>query len=122
VIGNEKSVPLLEEVKKSFKTYIPGLPAEFFVVPGNGEKTGEARLSDHTPFWDRGFPALMVTDTAFMRNPNYHRPSDTMETLNFDFMKKVATGIFFSIVELAGWRPNEDGEPVEKPRNFTRGF
>jgi len=46
-------------------------------------------------------PALMMTDTAFLRNPNYHLPSDRMETLNFDFMQKVAIGVFYSVVELA---------------------
>jgi hypothetical protein len=60
----------------------------------------EVRLSDHSPFWDQGFPALLVTDTAFLRNPNYHLPSDTMETLDFEFMKKVAVGIYYSAVEL----------------------
>jgi Zn-dependent M28 family amino/carboxypeptidase len=57
-------------------------------------------LSDHSPFWDHGFPALLVTDTAFLRNPNYHLPSDTMETLDFEFMRKVAVGIYYSVVEL----------------------
>jgi Zn-dependent M28 family amino/carboxypeptidase len=61
----------------------------------------EARLSDHSSFWDHGFPALMVTDTAFLRNPNYHLPSDTIETLDFEFMRKVGIGIFHAIVELA---------------------
>jgi len=42
----------------------------------------------------------LVTDTAFLRNPNYHLPSDTMETLDFEFMRKVAVGIYYSIVEL----------------------
>jgi hypothetical protein len=38
----------------------------------------EARLSDHASFWDAGLPAVMVTDTAFFRNPNYHLPTDTI--------------------------------------------
>jgi hypothetical protein len=59
------------------------------------------RLSDHSPFWDKGFSGLMVTDTSFLRNPNYHLPSDRVETLNFEFMRKVATGIYYSIIELA---------------------
>jgi len=100
IIGNERSEALWETVRRSFKTHIPKLPAEFLLVPGNGEGMEEVRLSDHSPFWDRGFPALMVTDTAFLRNPNYHLPSDTMETLDFEFMKKVAVGIYYSIVEL----------------------
>ena len=40
------------------------------------------RLSDHSPFWDAGYPALMITDTSFLRNPHYHEPTDTIDTLN----------------------------------------
>jgi len=101
IIGNERSKELLEMVRRSFKTHIPQLPSEFLTVPGNGEGMEEVRLSDHSPFWDQGFQALMVTDTAFLRNPNYHLPSDTMETLDFEFMRKVAAGIYYSILELA---------------------
>jgi aminopeptidase YwaD len=101
MIGNERSKELLERVCQSFKTHIPELPLEFLVVPGNGERIEEVRLSDHSSFWDHGISALMVTDTAFLRNPNYHLPSDRMETLNFEFMKKVATGVFYSVKELA---------------------
>ena len=102
IIGNERSQKLLEKVCQSFKNHIPQLPLEFLVVPGNGEGMEEVRLSDHISFWDRGIPALMITDTAFLRNPNYHLPSDRIETLDFEFMRKVAIGIFYSIVELAG--------------------
>ena len=101
IVGNEGSKALLERICRSFKTYIPQLPTEFLLVPGNGDGMEEARLSDHSPFWDRGFPAIMVTDTAFLRNPNYHLPSDKMETLDFEFMRKVTIGIYYSIVELA---------------------
>jgi aminopeptidase YwaD len=101
IIGNEKSQKLLEKVCQSFKTHLPQLPLEFLLVPGNGEGMEEVRLSDHSTFWDRGAPALMVTDTGFLRNPNYHLSSDRIETLNFEFMQKVATGVYFSMVELA---------------------
>ena len=46
--------------------------------------------SDHAPFWSQGIPALMWTDTAEFRNPNYHQPTDTPETLDYDFMAEVA--------------------------------
>jgi aminopeptidase YwaD len=101
IIGNERSKELLEKVCQSFKTHIPQIPLEFIIVPGNGERMEEVRLSDHSAFWDQGMPALMVTDTGFLRNPNYHFPSDRIETLDFEFMKKVATGVFSSVVELA---------------------
>jgi aminopeptidase YwaD len=100
IVGNENSKALLEVVRRTFKTQIPQLPSEYLLVPGNGIGMDEVRLSDHSPFWDLGFPALLVTDTAFLRNPNYHLPSDTLETLDFEFMKKVTVGIYYSVVEL----------------------
>ncbi len=101
IIGNERSKELLEKVRSSFKNYMSQLPLEFLLVPGNGEGMEEARLSDHSTFWDQGFQALMITDTSFLRNPNYHLPSDRLETLDFEFMGKVAAGVFYSITELA---------------------
>jgi aminopeptidase YwaD len=107
IVGNENSKALLEVVRRTFKTRIPQLPSEYLLVPGSGIGMDEVRLSDHSPFWDLGFPALLVTDTAFLRNPNYHLSSDTMETLDFEFMRKVAVGIYFSVVELT--RSLKDG-------------
>lgn len=101
VIGNEESKALLERVCQSFRTGVPELPLEFLIVPGNGEGMDEVRLSDHSAFWDQGIPALMVTDTGFLRNPNYHLASDTIETLDFEFLQKVAIGVYHSVVELA---------------------
>ena len=101
IVGNERSKALLERVYRSFRTSIPQLSSEFLLVPGNGEGMEETRLSDHSSFWNLGFPALMITDTAFLRNPNYHLPSDRMETLDFEFMRKVGVGVYYSIVELA---------------------
>ena len=100
IIGNERSKELLEKVCQSFKTHIPQIPLEFIVVPGNGGGMEEVRLSDHSAFWDQGISALMVTDTGFLRNPNYHLPSDRVETLDFEFMQKVATGVSYSMIEL----------------------
>jgi hypothetical protein len=45
--------------------------------------------SDHTPFWNAGLPALMWTDTSNFRNPNYHLPTDTPDTLDYDAMADV---------------------------------
>jgi len=101
LVGNERSQKLLERVSQSFKTHIPQLPLESLKVPGNGERMEEVRLSDHSIFWDEGYAALLVTDTSFLRNPNYHLPSDGIETLNFEFMQAVATGVFHSVVDLA---------------------
>ena len=101
IVGNRRSEGLLEAVRRILKTRVPELSAEFLLVPRNGEGLEEVRLSDHSPFWDQGLPALMWTDTAFLRNPNYHRSTDRIETLDFEFMRKVAAATYYSIVELA---------------------
>lgn len=50
-------------------------------------------LSDNRAFWEQGYPALMLTDTAFVRNPNYHQASDTPDTLDYERMAEVALGV-----------------------------
>lgn len=51
-------------------------------------------FSDHRNYWKEGMPAIMVTDTAFLRNPNYHRLEDTAETLDYGRMAMVVQGVF----------------------------
>jgi hypothetical protein len=46
--------------------------------------------SDHAPFWERGIPAVMWTDTSEFRNPHYHQTTDTPDTLDQEFMAEVA--------------------------------
>jgi hypothetical protein len=79
---------------------VPGLPVETLSVPGNGGFIPAVRLSDHSPFWDAGYPALMVTDTSFFRNPHYHRSTDTLDTLNIAFMAKVCEGVTRAVAAL----------------------
>lgn len=92
VIGNWNSNIVLRRFADSMRQ-VSGLPIETLSVPGNGMVIPAVRLSDHSPFWDLGYPALMVTDTSFYRNPHYHGPSDTIDTLDFDFMAKVCEGV-----------------------------
>ncbi len=54
----------------------------------------EAGFSDHRSYWEQGLPAVMITDTAFLRNPNYHRPTDTPETLDYKRMAEVVKGLY----------------------------
>ncbi|SHG53483.1 M28 family peptidase [Massilia sp. CF038] len=51
-------------------------------------------FSDHRNYWHQGYPALMVTDTAFMRNPNYHKAGDTADTLDYVRAAKVVQSVF----------------------------
>jgi hypothetical protein len=50
-------------------------------------------LSDHLNYWKAGFPALMITDTAFYRNDQYHRRGDTADRLDFVRMAKVVSAL-----------------------------
>lgn len=50
-------------------------------------------FSDHRSYWAEGYPAMMVTDTAFMRNPNYHKDGDTYEKLDYARMAKVVQAV-----------------------------
>lgn len=51
-------------------------------------------FSDHLNYWKYGFDALMITDTAFFRNANYHEPTDTPATLDYDRMAEVVRGVY----------------------------
>ena len=62
-------------------------------VPDHGRAIPDVRLSDHSPFWDEGYNALMVTDTSFMRNPHYHQMSDAIDTLDMPFLAAVVEGL-----------------------------
>ncbi len=53
--------------------------------------------SDHLNYWKFGYSALMITDTSFFRNPNYHQPTDTMETLDLNRMSKVIDATFAAL-------------------------
>ena len=88
VIGNQNSTSLIDGFAMGMES-VDGLPVEKLQVPENGNGLQATRLSDHSPFWDAGYPALMITDTSFMRNPHYHMPSDTIETLDMHFLHLV---------------------------------
>ena len=90
--GNEASREFVQFVESGMRS-IAGIPVESLLVPGAGEAIAEVRLSDHSSFWDAGYPALMITDTSFFRNPHYHRATDTVETLDLGFLEKVTKGV-----------------------------
>lgn len=60
--------------------------------------------SDHSSFHKFGYPSLMITDTAFYRNPNYHGEEDTLETLNFRFLASNISNLYRMLKELANSR------------------
>jgi hypothetical protein len=58
-------------------------------------------LSDHRSYWDEGYPAVMLTNTALLRNPNYHEASDLPETLDYERMSRLARVIVGASLRLS---------------------
>jgi hypothetical protein len=58
--------------------------------------------SDHVSFWEGGVPAIHVSDTGNFRNPNYHQPSDTAETLDYDSLAGIVAATALAVERLAG--------------------
>ncbi|HEV3417366.1 MAG TPA: M28 family peptidase, partial [Pirellulales bacterium] len=88
-VGNLRSWRLAWSFRRGFKRAVR-FPLFSIVFP---ESVHEIRLSDNSSFWDQGYPALMLTDTSFLRNPHYHQPTDTPETLDYDRMAQVTLGV-----------------------------
>ena len=101
VVGNEDSTRLVEGFAQAVERYRISLPFLSMAVPGRGELLPDTRRSDHAPFWDNGFKAVMITDTTNFRSPHYHKPSDTLETLNLAFAAEVCRATGGLIVETA---------------------
>jgi hypothetical protein len=96
VVGNAASWWFTRRVKlrmagaSELKVWSINAPA---AVPG-------VDFSDHLNFWRHGWDAVMITDTAFYRNPSYHLPADTPETLDYVRMAQVVTGVYAAITTL----------------------
>ncbi len=99
IVGNRRSRAFGRSLIAGMRRN-PDLPVESIFLPFNGRILPVSRWSDHASFWDRGWPAVMVTDTAFLRNPNYHMPSDTMATLDFAFMGRLVHSLELALAEL----------------------
>ncbi|HEY9861826.1 MAG TPA: M28 family peptidase [Candidatus Obscuribacterales bacterium] len=91
LIGNLKTIPDLIHLSHHLRR--AGVPCRWLPAGQRGMVLPDTRRSDHAAFWDRGDRALMVTDTANLRNPHYHKPSDQIETLDLDFLTKVCQGL-----------------------------
>jgi len=95
-VGNLSSRKFTRKVKKAFMA-ASTFPVESLnapsVIPG-------VDFSDHRNFWKFGYPAFMVTDTAFYRNPNYHAAGDTADTLDYGKMAAVIAGLYQALRDI----------------------
>jgi Zn-dependent M28 family amino/carboxypeptidase len=96
LVSNLRSARLLSMVRKAMRHRgtigVESLSAPGFIPP--------LFLSDHSSFWKYGFPALMITDTAFLRNPHYHSSTDKADTLNYPFLAGVIDAVYGAVLAL----------------------
>lgn len=98
LIGNWQAIPTLWCFQKAFRS--AGVDCVWLPVIQRGQFLPDTRRSDHAPFWDAGYNAVMVTDTANLRNPHYHCSTDTLATLDLDFLTNVCLGLAKGIAQL----------------------
>jgi Zn-dependent M28 family amino/carboxypeptidase len=97
MVSNLKSRRALHRMVGAFRAH-SDFPVEWLTAPSLLPGVG---WSDQRSFWRRGYPALMVTDTAFYRYPHYHSPQDTAEQLDYEALARVTHGLAWAISMLA---------------------
>lgn len=98
IAGDAEHLPLLEAFSQNHRENLP--PLVSVTIPFKGLLTPVILRSDHTPFWFEGIGAVMLSDTAHLRNPHYHRRTDTPDTLNPDFLTGNAQTIVNTVTAL----------------------
>lgn len=83
-----QKVQVLMKQASAIDVHIINLPAHTYL----------AGLSDHRNYWKYGYPAVMIDDTSFLRNPHYHQVTDTIDTLDFDKMAEVVDGAYNVVI------------------------
>src|SRR5205809_3068436 len=100
LLANPGSCCALDSVLARASTYLPGFPVVGLRVAATLAKAFPVLLrSDHAPFWQRRIPATMWTDTSEFRNPFYHQPVDTPQTLNYGFLRSVTQILIASVLD-----------------------
>ncbi|PJJ58878.1 M28 family peptidase [Hymenobacter chitinivorans] len=96
VVGKEGQEAIVAQVQRLMQAHA-ALDVQRINLPS---AVGLAGLSDHRNYWRYGYEALMINDTSFLRNANYHQPTDTIDTLDFRRMAEVVNGVLGAILGL----------------------
>jgi hypothetical protein len=97
-IGNTRYARLVRQVVRAFRRSEP-FPCLGAALP---ESMSDIGRSDHWPFWQEGYPALMVTDTAPFRYEHYHTAEDTVDKIDFERTARVIRGLASVTADLVG--------------------
>lgn len=98
VVGSLGQPRLVRRIKASMRAASP-LPVRSINAPA---AVPGVDFSDHLSYWREGYPAVMITDTAFYRNPRYHSEEDTPETLDYIRMAQAVDGVRAAVLREAG--------------------
>lgn len=109
IVGDTEHRPLLDTFQRPESNFPQTLTLP---VPVKGFLSPIFLLSDHTPFWYKNVGAVMVTDTAFLRNPHYHRRSDIPSTFDRDFFRGATQIVVDATLNLL-----ERPSPLTTPRS-----
>jgi hypothetical protein len=93
IVGSPKERETQARFRRKFAAN-SGVPAYGINAPSFIQGTD---FSDHRNYQAHGWPALMITDTAFLRNTEYHQPGDTADRLNYKKMAEVVAGVFAAL-------------------------
>ena len=96
-VSNLESRHVLRRTVEAFRS-VSAFPSETLAAPG---MVPGVSLSDQISFWREGYPAIMVTDTAYYRYPHYHTAQDTPDKIDYARMAQVVEGLAKAIVLLA---------------------
>ncbi|MES2765567.1 MAG: M28 family peptidase [Bacteroidota bacterium] len=96
VVGRTGQREIVQTISSLIKSG-SDLPVETLNAP---ESVPGIDYSDHQNYWKYDYEAVMITNTSFLRNPNYHQHSDTIETLDFKRMNEVVKGVYNAVVNL----------------------
>jgi hypothetical protein len=99
VVGIEKYASFNNKVHKLMSTD-SRIDVQVVSFPSSDPNAALAGLSDQRSYWSFDFPAFMINDTAFVRNPNYHKQSDTIDTLDFDKLTEVVNSAYRAVIGL----------------------
>ncbi len=105
VIGDEESDDAMEAMQAHADTVgLPLILVELTTEQTTSSFMGDLRRSDHAPFWDVGYPAMMLTDTSEFRYPAYHcrDGDDVVENLDQDFARRNIAVTVGAVADVAG--------------------
>lgn len=106
LVGFQRDKAFVDSLKKGMNAASAEMRVDAYAFP---MALPDLLRSDHAPFYGAGVPAVMLTDTANFRNPNYHKPTDTVETIDAKRFTQVVKGLAGAVVEVAG--KCEKGKP-----------